>query len=113
MSEGEIRVASGAARGQNFWHSDWTARVRAGIFWPKNPENILERIPLLEDLQSSWLLLLMCGATRANFWLRTVRTWQNPSQCSTMQECGSTCSISSASWTLHQRLRPLLSCRSG
>ena len=33
----------------------------------------LERIPLVEDLQSSWLLLLMCGATRANFWLRTVR----------------------------------------
>ena len=27
----------------------------------------------VEDLQSGWLLLLMCGATRAIFWLRTVR----------------------------------------
>ena len=25
------------------------------------------RIPAVEDLQSGWLLLLMCGATRANF----------------------------------------------
>ena len=36
-------------------------------------QTLFERIPLVEDLQSSWLLLLMCGATRANFWLRTVR----------------------------------------
>ena len=27
----------------------------------------------MEDLQSGWLLLLMCGAPRSNFWLRTVR----------------------------------------
>ena len=34
---------------------------------------LFTRIPAVEDLQSGWLLLLMCGATRANFWLRTVR----------------------------------------
>ena len=40
-------------------------------------------------------------------------TCQNLSQCGTMQECGSACSISSTSWTLLQRLRPSLSCHSG
>ena len=40
----------------------------------KSPEQDLsfQRIPLLEDTQACWLLLLMCAATRANFWLRAV-----------------------------------------
>ena len=73
--EGRSRGASGAARGESSWHSDWTARVRARIFGQEiqGTSDTFERIPLVEDLQSSWLLLLMCGATRANFWLRTVR----------------------------------------
>ena len=33
---------------------------------------LFERIPLVEDLQAAWLLLSLCAATRANFWLRTV-----------------------------------------
>ena len=33
---------------------------------------LFQRIPLLEDTQACWLLLLMCAATRANFWLRAV-----------------------------------------
>ena len=33
----------------------------------------LERIPHVEDTQACWLLLLMCAATRASFWLRMVR----------------------------------------
>ena len=34
---------------------------------------LFQRIPAVPDLQSAWLLLLLCGATRANFWLRMVR----------------------------------------
>ena len=34
---------------------------------------LFQRIPTVPDLQSAWLLLLFCGATRANFWLRMVR----------------------------------------
>ena len=33
---------------------------------------LFQRIPLLEDTQACWLLLLMCASTRANFWLRAV-----------------------------------------
>ena len=33
---------------------------------------LFQRIPLLEDTQACWLLLVMCAATRANFWLRAV-----------------------------------------
>ena len=36
-------------------------------------QTLLERIPLVRDVQSAWLLLLFCAATRANNWLRTVR----------------------------------------
>ena len=34
---------------------------------------LFQRIPWVEDTQAAWLLLLMCGSTRANFWLRAVR----------------------------------------
>ena len=33
---------------------------------------LLERIPLVPDTQSSWLLLSFCAAARANFYLRAV-----------------------------------------
>ena len=33
---------------------------------------LFERIPLIEDVQVGWLLLVFCAATRANYWLRTV-----------------------------------------
>ena len=36
-------------------------------------ETLFHRIPQVQDTQASWLLLLMCGATRSNFWLRMVR----------------------------------------
>ena len=32
-----------------------------------------QRIPVVEDPQAAWLLLLMCVSTRANHWLRCVR----------------------------------------
>ena len=33
---------------------------------------LFERIPLIDDVQVGWLLLVFCAATRANYWLRTV-----------------------------------------
>ena len=33
---------------------------------------LLDRIPVVQDLQSAWLLLLYCANTRANYWLRGV-----------------------------------------
>ena len=34
---------------------------------------LFQRIPAVPDLQSALLLLLLCGARRANFWLRMMR----------------------------------------
>ena len=34
---------------------------------------LFQRIPVVEDPQAAWLLLLMCASTRANFWLRGVQ----------------------------------------
>ena len=34
---------------------------------------LFERIPAVDDPQSAWLILVMCAATRANFWLRGVQ----------------------------------------
>ena len=34
---------------------------------------LLDRIPFVEDVQASWLLLSFCAAPRANFLFRTVR----------------------------------------
>ena len=33
---------------------------------------LLDRIPHVTDVQTAWLLLLFCGATRANYWIWTV-----------------------------------------
>ena len=33
---------------------------------------LLDRIQCVSDAQTAWLLLLFCGATRANYWIRTV-----------------------------------------
>ena len=40
---------------------------------------LFHRIPLMEDTQVCWLLLFMCAATRANFWLRAVHPDQSES----------------------------------
>ena len=34
---------------------------------------LFQRIPWVQDTQAAFLLLLVCGSTRANFWLRTVK----------------------------------------
>ena len=38
----------------------------------EDQRTLLDRIPLLADLQASWLLLLHCAAARANYLLRVV-----------------------------------------
>ena len=38
-----------------------------------NHRELLTRIPEVQDLQCAWLLLLYCGAARANFYIRTIR----------------------------------------
>ena len=39
----------------------------------KSREQQTQRIPAVNDPQAAFLLLLMCGSTRANFWMRAVR----------------------------------------
>ena len=39
----------------------------------RKQEVLFHRIPSVNDTQAAFLLLTMCGATRANFWLRAVR----------------------------------------
>ena len=34
---------------------------------------LMDRIPLVQDLQAVWLLLFYCAGSRATFWLRSVR----------------------------------------
>ena len=34
---------------------------------------LIDRIPLVQDLQAAWLLLFSCAGSRATFWLRSVR----------------------------------------
>ena len=34
---------------------------------------LMDRIPLVQDLQAAWLLLFCCAGSRATFWLRSVR----------------------------------------
>ena len=39
---------------------------------PDRHSVLLDRISLVDDLQSAWLLLVFCAAARANFFLRSV-----------------------------------------
>ena len=36
-------------------------------------EELLRRIPAIQDVQAAWLLLLYCAVPRVNYWLRTVQ----------------------------------------
>ena len=40
--------------------------------WRDEQRCLLERIPLMQDLQSAWLLLLHCASARANYQIRAV-----------------------------------------
>ena len=38
----------------------------------RDQATLFDRIPHVPDVQSGWLLLIFCAATRANYWLRTI-----------------------------------------
>ena len=50
---------------------------------------LFHRIPLMEDTQACWLLLLMCPATRANFWLQCTLISPSCSRSDMTPTCGS------------------------
>ena len=74
--EGRPPLPPTAAGNSRFGSSPWISGVRSELVgsevsWTRDP------LPLdsagAGTLRTSWLLLLMCGATRSNFWLRMVR----------------------------------------
>ena len=59
------------------WHQGSTPLghreyVEAQLQRTADDQQLLDRIPLVRDLQSAWLLLLFCASTRANCFLRVV-----------------------------------------
>ena len=57
-------------------------------------EEFLRRIPVIQDVQAAWLLLLCCAVPRALFWLRTVQPELTASlQNVTTRTCGRLCNI--------------------
>ena len=62
-------------------------------------EVLLERIPAVPDLQSSWSLLLHCASARANFLLRVVKPEaRGHTHSNTTRACGSVCA-GCCTWT--------------
>ena len=58
-------------------------------------EVLLERIPAVPDLQSSWSLLLHCASARANFLLRVVKPEaRGHTHSKITRACGSVCARS-------------------
>ena len=56
--------------GAPFGRDEYTTR-----FLEKKSEQhdlLFQRVPMVPDVQASWLLLSFCAATRANFYLRNV-----------------------------------------
>ena len=56
-------------------------------------QRLLLQIPAVPDLQLAWLLLLLCRATRANFWLCMAGT-----HCSLLNNITTTCGVFPHSW---------------
>ena len=52
-------------------HDDFVAHHLRQV--AREQQGLLDKIPLVRDLQSAWLLLLRCAAARANCQLRSVR----------------------------------------
>ena len=52
-------------------HDDFVAHHLRDV--AREQQELLDKIPLVKDLQSAWLLLLHCAAARANYQLRSVR----------------------------------------
>ena len=69
---GEVQNCPHICKASKFWvhrlvtlttHMDRTAR---------DHQTLLDRIPLLQDVQAAWLLLLHCASARANYLVRVV-----------------------------------------
>ena len=67
----ETKVQGFKVLGAPIGHPDFVAEFLAKK--SREHEVLFDRIPAMEDLQSAWLVLLICAAPRANFWLRMVR----------------------------------------
>ena len=68
---------------------------------------LFQRIPVVEDPQAAWLLLLMCASTRANFWLRgSNQSEQHTLRRPMMHRCGNACARSSIPTKGNQRKSP-------
>ena len=52
-------------------HDDFVAHHLREV--AREQQELLDKIPLVKDLQCAWLLLLHCAAARANYQLRSVR----------------------------------------
>ena len=77
--EGRVWKGSGVPldehRGSPFWALHWDIPHCMQAFLRRvtvEHEVLLSRIPLVEDVQSAWALLLHCAGGRANFMLRAV-----------------------------------------
>ena len=69
-----VAAANGDARhqilGTPLGHPDFVARHREGLL--EEQRVFLSGIPLVDDIQSAWLLLLHCANARANYQIRLV-----------------------------------------
>ena len=71
-------------------------------------QTLFQRIPVVEDPQAAWLLLLISASTRANFWLRGVQPeWTAHFAETMMHMCGNACARSSIPKKGNQRKSPL------
>ena len=63
-------------KGSKSWAHRWAMKIFVREHLERTREKhriLLRRIPIVPDVQSTWLLLLRCASTRANKMLRVVR----------------------------------------
>ena len=73
---GETRRCPPRNRRSKCWAHQSAIQILFTTIWRRRAQKhaeLHERIPHVEDTQACWLLLLMCAATRAKFWLRIIR----------------------------------------
>ena len=97
--EGRPRVASHRTGGEGSGSAHWHTRIRAGVSLQRRVGSrkfCSKGFRGVNDLQAAWLILLMCGSTRANFWFEGSRSRAHcrvcgPSRC---QGVGDACARS-------------------
>ena len=101
------------------WHQDTGNSFRSPDFVPAQLEmltaehkTLLCRIPLIQDVQATWLLLVHCAAARANcvpeWWKQGL---PNLSVGGTMLGCGSVCAQFYRSHQIKEKCLAQLRCR--